>query len=108
MMATVVREVPEGSAILSDFFAVPQLLATLKETRPALYVKPGSDLALLEERLESTGSASFRIERVNRSGANTPAVMAAGRGVDLGGGLVLFRQGDDGDTRAFSRFPAGD
>jgi hypothetical protein len=110
MMAAVVREVPEGSAILSDLFAVPQLLATLKETRPALYVTPGSDLALLDERLEQTGTACFRIARVNRGGAEASSAAAgpAGRGVDLGGGLVLFRQGEGADTRAFSRIPAGD
>ncbi len=110
MMAAVVREVPEGSAILSDFFAVPQLLATLKETRPSLYVKPGSDLALLDERLARTGIAWFRITRVNQSGAraSSAAAGAAGRGVDLGGGLVLYRQGEDADTRAFSTIPSGD
>ncbi len=109
MMAAVVREVPEGSAILSDLFAVPQLLATLKETRPTLYVKPGSDPALLDERLEQTGTAWFRITRVNQGGARASSAAAgpAGRGVDLGGGLVLFRQGEDADTRAFSTIPSG-
>jgi len=100
MLETVRSAVSPGDVILSDFFAVPQLLTTLSSSNPILYLKPGSDLDTLSARLDAMGARPFWIAR------RRPA--AGGHAIDLGGGLSLV--GDEGDAgvRGFLRPPRGD
>ena len=94
------RTVPAGDAILSDFFAVPQLLATLSPATPVLYVKPGSDIEGLSARLEAADATPFWIMR------KPPT--AGGQVVPLGAGLSLVRYQRESGVRGYARSPLGD
>jgi hypothetical protein len=94
------KSVPAGDVILSDFFAVPQLLATLSPVTPVLYVKPGSDIDALSARLEAADATPFWIMR------KPPTT--GGQVVPLGAGLSLVRYERESGVRGYSRSPRGD
>ena len=94
------RTVPAGDVILSDFFAVPQLLATLSPSTPVLYVKPGSDVDALSARLDAANATPFWITR------KPPT--AGGQVVALGAGLSLVRYERESGVRGYARSPLGD
>ncbi|MGH9866622.1 MAG: hypothetical protein ACREAA_00450, partial [Candidatus Polarisedimenticolia bacterium] len=92
MVQRVEREVPEGDAILTDLPAVAPLLTPLSATRFLLYVRPGTDLERLMERLEASGAASFWLVR---------DTVSAGR-------LKIVPDEREAGVRGFMRIPVGD
>jgi hypothetical protein len=99
MLERVRRTVPAGDAILSDFFAVPQLLASLSPVTPVLYVKPDADLEALSSRFDAANVTPYWIMKDKPAGGNA---------MDLGAGLSLVRYEREAGVRGFLRPPRGD
>jgi hypothetical protein len=112
-----VREgVPQGGVILSDLPGMASLLATLRPTMPALYVRRGTDLDSLSARIEAAGRSTAWVvrERSRQREGNGPAATKAGERfareeqLELGGGLVLVRFEHEAGVRGFMMTPRGD
>lgn len=100
VLETVRKTVPAGDVILSDFFAVPQLLATLSASTPVLYVTADADVEALSTRLAAANVTPFWIVRQRPSGA--------GEVIHLGAGLEMVRYEREHGVRGFLRPPPGD
>ncbi|HET9480775.1 MAG TPA: hypothetical protein VFP98_03390, partial [Candidatus Polarisedimenticolia bacterium] len=104
MMARVEEATPEGGVILSDDFAVPQLLAPLSVSHPMLYVPRGADLEALGARMRAAGASPLWI--VKRRSRLSPE--AAGEEINLGAGLLLVRRDAEDGARGYLTMPKGD